>query len=531
MNRGNLPVRLTEVKPMTTMRPLLFAIGVSAAGACAIMLLPASSSSEDVGSASAIAPVVPVSAVAFAPIKAASLSAGDRIIPVAAGNDSATTNSGSDEGARKAPALEIGDKITLLVYEKLSDAELNKWGRYDGAESGFQQRPEMSGEFTVGDDGTISVPMLGTFSTVDSTPQQLRAALEVAYKKLMHRTAFVTITSLIRPPIYVLGPVKTPGKFEYTPNMTVLQAIALAGGIKTSENEPGTMQRIEKVREILNRRAALEIMADLYAREAVLEAERDQVAPDAPATLIQLVGETKARQMIAAAAGRRRAIVEARRSQRQGVDDQLQAARQQVKLLSDTNLQTLDNVIELHERRLVALRRLSYGGNANNLQVLNAETELQNAKARRDDVVNRLTQAKQQVGQFEQQNAQFAATQRSDLDTALLSLRQQIADNEQRNMASEGVLATMNGTGTMEVAYSTDSGKNGVPHWTFEIVRQTPNGHVQFTAEGITTLIPGDLVRIVLLTSADASPDAIPGPYKHQVPIRAPVQDKSASLK
>ena len=45
--------------------------------------------------------------------------------------------------------------------------------------------------------------------------------------------------ALERQPVYVLGPVKNPGAYKYAPGMTVLHAVALAGGLDRAPVEPG----------------------------------------------------------------------------------------------------------------------------------------------------------------------------------------------------------------------------------------------------------------------------------------------------
>ncbi|TIU60966.1 MAG: exopolysaccharide biosynthesis protein, partial [Mesorhizobium sp.] len=63
------------------------------------------------------------------------------------------------------------------------------------------------------------------------------------FNQLLGRKGLVNILSLERSPIYVLGPVRNPGSFKYAPGMTILHAVALAGGLNQSSSEP--WQQIE----------------------------------------------------------------------------------------------------------------------------------------------------------------------------------------------------------------------------------------------------------------------------------------------
>ncbi|TIU43560.1 MAG: exopolysaccharide biosynthesis protein, partial [Mesorhizobium sp.] len=87
---------------------------------------------------------------------------------------------------------------------------------------GILQRPELSGEYMVQEDGTISVPLLGFIPVANRSTQQVQADLAETFEQLLGRKGLVNILSLERPPIYVLGPVKNPGSFKYAPGMTIL---------------------------------------------------------------------------------------------------------------------------------------------------------------------------------------------------------------------------------------------------------------------------------------------------------------------
>src|SRR6516225_287141 len=92
-----------------------------------------------------------------------------------------------------------------------------------------------------------------------------------AFNKALGRKGFVTIVSIERPPIYVLGPVKSPGSYTYSPGMTVLHAVTLAGGFPREDDAQQPWQKIERVRETIKRYSTLEALSELLTREAVLK--------------------------------------------------------------------------------------------------------------------------------------------------------------------------------------------------------------------------------------------------------------------
>lgn len=89
---------------------------------------------------------------------------------------------------------------------------------------------DLSGSYRVGTGGSISVPLIGEVQVSGLT---LRAAEETITQKFSDGYLVdpsVSIQVSESRPVYIMGEVKNPGSFKYTSNMTVLNAVALAGG-------------------------------------------------------------------------------------------------------------------------------------------------------------------------------------------------------------------------------------------------------------------------------------------------------------
>jgi polysaccharide export outer membrane protein len=90
---------------------------------------------------------------------------------------------------------------------------------------------QLTGEFTVDDRGKIQLPLLSTVQAAGQTPEQLAANIASALQKSgMEREASVAVQVLAYRPIFVLGEVAKPGQYPYQPAMTLLTAVADAGG-------------------------------------------------------------------------------------------------------------------------------------------------------------------------------------------------------------------------------------------------------------------------------------------------------------
>lgn len=90
---------------------------------------------------------------------------------------------------------------------------------------------QLTGEFRVDDQGKITLPLLGTVRAAGLTPEQLdsRIAGDLRQRKLL-RDPSVAVEILAYRPIFVLGEVAKPGQYPYQPGMTMLTAVAVAGG-------------------------------------------------------------------------------------------------------------------------------------------------------------------------------------------------------------------------------------------------------------------------------------------------------------
>ncbi len=90
---------------------------------------------------------------------------------------------------------------------------------------------QLTGEFSVDDQGKIALPLLGTVQAAGLTPEQFgRQIADGLNGRHLLRDASVSVQVLAYRPIFVLGEVNKPGQYPYQPGMTMLTAVAIAGG-------------------------------------------------------------------------------------------------------------------------------------------------------------------------------------------------------------------------------------------------------------------------------------------------------------
>jgi polysaccharide export outer membrane protein len=89
----------------------------------------------------------------------------------------------------------------------------------------------LTGQFRVNDRGEIAIPLLGTIRADGLTTAELERSIDqqmVAKKVLLNPSVSVEVLSYR--PVFILGEVSKPGQYPYQPGMTVLTAVAVAGG-------------------------------------------------------------------------------------------------------------------------------------------------------------------------------------------------------------------------------------------------------------------------------------------------------------
>jgi len=95
------------------------------------------------------------------------------------------------------------------------------------------KEPDMSKTIPVRPDGMISLPLVGEIKAAGHTPVQLQDVLATAMKKYVSDPQVTVVVEKISSLSFnIVGEIARPGYYPLTRRMTVLDAIAMAGGFK-----------------------------------------------------------------------------------------------------------------------------------------------------------------------------------------------------------------------------------------------------------------------------------------------------------
>jgi polysaccharide export outer membrane protein len=137
----------------------------------------------------------------------------------------------------------------------LADPNTYVIGPLDVLQITVWKEPEMSmASVPVRPDGKISLPLLNDVRAAGLTTIQLNASLTALFQKFVQDPKVTTVVTAVNSKrVYILGEVGHPGPVAMLPDMNVLQALSLAGGLSQYANakkiyvlrtELGTQRRI-----------------------------------------------------------------------------------------------------------------------------------------------------------------------------------------------------------------------------------------------------------------------------------------------
>lgn len=129
-----------------------------------------------------------------------------------------------------------------LLTQESEIPDSGELGIGDKFEIRVKNEPDLSGEYTVGSDGSVTFHFIGPMEVAGKTcpdvQQILTDGLRGSYIK--NPSVICSITEFNSKRVFVFGQVKEPGSFAYKSNITIVEAMALAGGFAERADANGT---------------------------------------------------------------------------------------------------------------------------------------------------------------------------------------------------------------------------------------------------------------------------------------------------
>jgi polysaccharide export outer membrane protein len=401
-----------------------------------------------------------------------------------------------EPSAETALLLSSGDKVTMVVF-----------GQTD-----------LTGEYVVDAVGDLNLPMVGRVRVAGLSPEQAETLVRTRLNDGYLRSATVSLRLSEMKPVYVLGEVRSPGSYTYRYGLTVLGAVALAGGGRV-----GDRSITELKGEMLTARERLRSLelARLAqrARQLRLEAQRDgrtSFVSD------ELIGPEATALM--------RGEQEIFSLQRETERSEVGLLRQQVERLETerTSLTQQRNLIE-EQVKLTEAQVRNYApltDNGHGLQTIMVDRQRENARVRAElaRIDAELARNGTATGELTLRQRDTENGHRRRVVADLQATRQQLLETE----ASLPIARDLLESRARRLAAS-DGGTESTG-WNVEVTRTQRDRAVTFRASLTSVLLPGDVVQVSPAKAGTGEAPA-PAPTRGGAAAPGPVSQAAPALR
>lgn len=127
--------------------------------------------------------------------------------------------------------------LVALTLPARADPAAYRLGPGDALRVTVFGEDDLSGGFTVDGSGRVALPLVGEVRLGGLSLPEAEAAVTALLADGYLRSPRVSIEVANFRPFYILGEVRTPGSYPYAAGMTVMTAVALAGGFTYRADE------------------------------------------------------------------------------------------------------------------------------------------------------------------------------------------------------------------------------------------------------------------------------------------------------
>jgi exopolysaccharide production protein ExoF len=382
-------------------------------------------------------------------------------------------------GFARAADYQLGtmDKLRIRVAE---------WQTAEGA---IRDWSVVSGDYTIGPSGSLSLPFVGDLpasgKTTDAIAKEIGAALQKQFGLKDRPSASVELAQFR--PVFMTGDVENPGEYPFAPNLTVVKAVSLAGGLRRAD----AGQRF--ARDFINAKGDAVVYTTernrLIARKARLQAETTK--SDTIEMPKELTDLPEAKALLASET----ALMNTRKKrltlQLQALDDLKSLLQAEIESLGKKT-ETQTRQLELAKEDRDKVENLAEKGLALSARKMASEQRAADTEATLLDIDTNILKAKQDISQANQDEI----TLRNDWDA---KLSQELQDTESELDTLNLKIATSDALMSEALAQSNDAARfdpQNSASISYSIVREVEGLSKEVPVQENTALQPGDLIKV-----------------------------------
>lgn len=379
--------------------------------------------------------------------------------------------------------LGAGDKLQIRIIE---------WKVVEGT---FLEWPSVSGEYLIDVSGNLTLPFAGKLDASGQTTEKISQSIaEKLQKKFgMARPPEASVQITEHRPFFVTGNVDEPGSFPYVSDLTVLKAVAFAGG-----HTAGAGRQTE--RELLDAGGNLQVFDNervfLLAKRARLLAERNSQPS------ITLDADLEKIASLKPIVEDENRILQARKRK---IDLQLTALKD-LRALLQLEIGSMEQKAEIQNHQVNLARKefekigsLAKKGLVVSTRMLSSERTVAELEGRLLDLETAILRAKQDISETNQDEINIKNSFENDIAIELQSVEAELKAvsykmQTQMNLMSE----------TLGVSQQMLNSGLELPEPEYILVRKQAGELTELLVDEGTEVLPGDVVKVRLANNLNS---------------------------
>ncbi|AMX98471.1 polysaccharide biosynthesis/export family protein [Mesorhizobium ciceri] len=371
------------------------------------------------------------------------------------------------------------DKLTIRVAE---------WQTVEGT---FRDWSAVNGEYTVGPSGTLSVPFAGELPASGKTTSEIATAIGEALQKklaLSDRPEASVEMAQFRP-FYISGEVQNPGQFPYVPDLTVLKAISVAGGIRRNADYGPQLGK-----DLVTAKGNFDVSDDqrirLIVRRARIDADMAGKASfDVPK---EVEGDPRLPAIVADEMTILTADQKALKLKLEALDDLKGVLESEIESLQK-KIVNQQQQVDLAQQQLASIGPLAQKGLIANARLLDSRQSVADLQGKILDYETAILTAKQSISKAKQDAIDAQNTLSSNLATARQQTEADLNEAALKANMQKGLIAQATDPATVAAMTNDEQ-----PALLYSLVRNIDGKTSEIAAKEDTLVLPGDVIKVKL---------------------------------
>jgi protein involved in polysaccharide export with SLBB domain len=351
--------------------------------------------------------------------------------------------------------------------------------------------PAIGGEYSVGPEGTVSLPLLGEVPASGLKPSALAQTIAQALraKAGLNEIPNVSVEITQYRPFFVVGTVQRPGPYPFQPGMAVIHAISIAGGhfraaelgamrlerdaaVSAGDIQILTSKRQEQFARLLRIRAEIAGTADIMVDPNIQSAE-----------LARYVEQERAIM-----AARSKAF----RDESENLDQQLKFLKDEIRSLEE-QIAAEESQLQSNRRELDEVRSLIGRGLAPTQRQYLIERGVAQIEGKQRELESFISRARQTISRTELSKQALNNQRRSGLLVEQQQTEAQIAETDKRIQTARELQYEAE---VITPGFAEQRAQDETVRFGYSLLRQESDGLREVPADELTAMQPGDIVKV-----------------------------------